>query len=136
MNHPLLIYIYQYWLLYILAGYKHTGSTDCCSIFYLHYYTFDTSVASIPLLEAIGYNTNYAYHQYRNAMSIDLKAQDSSTCICDNGISGKINGITFSKRCAPEPVGDLLKQKNPSCFLDTYQGGLSCCHHKNILLDI
>ena len=100
------------------------------------YYTFDTSVASIPLLEAIGYNTNYAYHQYRNAMSIDLKAQDSSTCICDNGISGKINGITFSKRCAPEPVGDLLKQKNPSCFLDTYQGGLSCCHHKNILLDI
>lgn len=100
-----------------------------------NYYTFVTSVSSIPLLEAIGINKNYGYHQYRNALSINLKAEDSSTCVCDNGISGKINGIPFSKRCAPEPVGDLLRQKNPSCFLDTYQGGLSCCHHKNVLLD-
>ena len=62
-------------------------------------------------------NKNYGYHQYRNALSINLKADDSSTCVCDNGISGKINGIPFSKRCAPEPVGDLLRQKNPSEIL-------------------
>ena len=28
-----------------------------------------------------------------------------------------------------------VQQKNPSCFVETYQGGLSCCHHKNVLLD-
>ena len=33
------------------------------------------------------------------------------------------------------PTGDLLQQKNPTCWVDTYEGGLSCCHHKNVLLD-
>ena len=33
------------------------------------------------------------------------------------------------------PTGDLLLQKNPTCWVDTYEGGLSCCHHKNVLLD-
>ena len=32
-------------------------------------------------------------------------------------------------------TGDLLQQKNPTCWVDTYEGGLSCCHHKNVLLD-
>ena len=29
----------------------------------------------------------------------------------------------------------MVQEKNPTCWLDTYVGGLSCCHHKNILLD-
>ena len=28
-----------------------------------------------------------------------------------------------------------MQQKNPTCWVDTYQGGLSCCHHENVLLD-
>ena len=32
-------------------------------------------------------------------------------------------------------LGDLVQQRNPTCWVDTYQGGLSCCHHKNVLLD-
>ena len=28
-----------------------------------------------------------------------------------------------------------MQQKNPTCWVETYQGGLSCCHHQNILLD-
>ena len=35
----------------------------------------------------------------------------------------------------PEPRGDLVRQKNPSCNIETYQGGQSCCHHKWVLLD-
>ena len=31
--------------------------------------------------------------------------------------------------------GDLLEQRNPTCWVNTYQGGLHCCHHQNILLD-
>ena len=35
----------------------------------------------------------------------------------------------------PEPAADLLQQKNPTCWVNTYEGGLSCCHHKTVLLD-
>jgi len=56
-------------------------------------------------------------------------------CVCDDGIHGTINGLAFGKDCAPEPTADLLNQKNPTCWIQTYSGGLSCCHHKNILLD-
>ena len=31
--------------------------------------------------------------------------------------------------------GDLVQQKNPTCWVETYQGGLSCCHHGNLPLD-
>merc|ERR1712192_223617 len=50
-------------------------------------------------------------------------------------MGGAINGIPFHKNCLPEPRGDLVQQKNPTCWIETYQGGLSCCHHQNILLD-
>ena len=60
---------------------------------------------------------------------------DNTTCICNNGIKADINGIPFYKYCLDEPYGDLVKQKNPTCSIETYEGGLSCCHHKYILLD-
>jgi len=60
---------------------------------------------------------------------------DVPTCVCDDGIQGFINGLKFDKNCAPEPTGDLLQQRNPTCWIQTYSGGLSCCHHQNILLD-
>ena len=36
---------------------------------------------------------------------------------------------------SPLYEGDLVQQRNPTCWVDTYQGGLSCCHHQNLLLD-
>ena len=57
------------------------------------------------------------------------------TCICNAGVKGSINGIPFHKDCKPRPGGDLLQQKNPTCWVETYQGGLQCCHHDTILLD-
>jgi hypothetical protein len=67
--------------------------------------------------------------------------QGAPTCICNTGAKGYIqtdmnpNKAIFSKNCRPEPEGDLLKQKNPTCFLEAYQGGLKCCTSGNILLD-
>ena len=101
-----------------------------------NYYTFNTDESTIPIITASGYARNFAYHKLKSANSIELKSSGGTTCICDDGISGFINGIPFSKRCAPEPTGDLVEQKNPSCSIETYQGGLSCCHHKNVLLDV
>lgn len=101
-----------------------------------NYYTFNINESTIPIITASGFSYNYAYHKLKSANNIMLKSNDGTTCICDDGRSGFINGIPFSKRCAPEPTGDLIEQKNPTCFIETYQGGLSCCHDKNILLDI
>lgn len=40
-----------------------------------------------------------------------------------------------ANRCPPQPRGDLLAQRNPTCDIRSYTGGLSTCHHKWILLD-
>ena len=40
-----------------------------------------------------------------------------------------------SKERLYSPSGDLVQQKNPTCWVETYEGGLSCCPHQTILLD-
>jgi len=101
------------------------------------HYTFDVKVTSLPVISASGSGPTYAYHgpKTRTGGSVKLSVLDSPTCICNGGIKGTINGIPFHKDCLPEPKGDLVQQKNPTCWVQTYQGGLSCCHHENILLD-
>ena len=98
------------------------------------YYNFNDQL-NIPILWANGQSETFGYHKSRGATMLSLYSLDSNTCICYSKKTGTINGIPFQKRCAAEPIGDLLHQRNPSCFVDTYQGGLSCCAHKTILLD-
>lgn len=43
--------------------------------------------------------------------------------------------VSFSNRCAPPPIADLLWQKNPTCDIRTYVGGQLSCHHMWSLLD-
>ena len=38
-------------------------------------------------------------------------------------------------RCLPYPRETVLEQRNPSCDLRTYAGGLVSCHHGWHLLD-
>lgn len=99
------------------------------------YYTFSKDKANIPLLLALGNTPTFKYHKVRGTNNLYLNSIEGTTCICDNGKGGSINGLGFSKNCRGEPYGDLIRQHNPSCFIETYQGGLSCCHHKNVLLD-
>jgi len=99
------------------------------------YFTFSADYPNIPVLLAVGNTPGFKYHKFRGTSSIYLSAVNGNTCICDNGHGGTINGLAFSKTCRPEPYGDLLRQHNPTCFIESYQGGLSCCHHKNVLLD-
>jgi len=99
------------------------------------YYTFTKDMANIPVLLAVGNTPDLKYHRFRGTNNLYLSALNGNTCICDIGERGTINGLGFSKNCLGEPRGDLLQQYNPTCFIKTYQGGLSCCHHKNILLD-
>ena len=89
------------------------------------------------MLVATGMRPDFAYHgpKTRGGSTLQVAAIDSPTCICNAGIKGAINGVPFGKNCLPEPRGDLVQQKNPTCWIQTYEGGLSCCHHKNVLLD-
>ena len=59
--------------------------------------------------------------------------------ICE---AGGVNCNNFTKGCAPPWDGDaahtggeLLSQRNPTCWSATYAGGLSCCGHRRVLLD-
>merc|ERR1719342_122328 len=101
------------------------------------HYTFDPSTSSIPIISASGLGSVFAYHgpKLRSGGTLKLSAIDAPTCVCDEGIKGSINGIPFHKNCLDEPKGDLVQQKNPTCWVETYQGGQSCRHHKNFLLD-
>ena len=66
---------------------------------------------------------------------------ENATCVCDAGTQGYISSDQnpepqlFRKNCSPEPYGDLVRLHNPTCWLETYAGGLHCCKSGNILLN-
>jgi len=99
------------------------------------HYTFSQDNLSINILGAIGSVPTFSYHAARGGAVLNLLPVGAAACVCNNGITGTINGVTFSKNCLDEPAGDLIQQQNPTCFVQTYQGGLSCCFHKSLLLD-
>ena len=54
------------------------------------------------------------------------------------GGGGGAAGVTklgFYKNCKPQPYSQMLDDKNPSCDLRSYVGGMLCCGHKVSLLD-
>ena len=75
----------------------------------------------------------------------------ASACVCSNPAAefgsgtgtityvdplGKATGtIGFPPRCEPYPRETVLRDKNPTCDIRTYVGGLSTCHHGWHLLD-
>ena len=100
------------------------------------YYDFSGIIKDINMMSAIGSGPTFSYHRKKSTSELYVKTAQGNTCICSDGKIGTINGIRFQKNCRPEPYGDLIRQHNPSCFIETYQGGQSCCHHKWVLLDI
>jgi hypothetical protein len=102
-----------------------------------NYYTFDPSNAvSVPIIAAQGCDQTFSQHCSHGPSELNFLAVDSPAQICEAGISGTIGGNQFSDdRCAPFPKGDLKRQHNPTCSVETYRGGLSCCHDGQSLLD-
>ncbi len=84
------------------------------------HYTFDPTVASVPMIDAVGNSVQLAFHKARGTGTVTMEAVGGATCVCNGGTHGTINGLDFSKNCAPEPIGDLLQQRNPTCFIQTY----------------
>lgn len=113
------------------------------------HYSFGLTTPAIPLITAVGQSPVFAYHKSHANAQIALTSVGASTCVCDTGIAGKLcetggkNCGQFVKNCVPSnpmnytgaAAGDLFRQKNPTCNSAHYVGGLSCCHHKRIMLD-
>jgi len=99
------------------------------------HYTFDPTFSSIPFINAIGSTSYFDIHKVKSSATLTLSIVGEPTCVCNIGLQGWINGMSFEKSCLDEPIADLIQQKNPTCWIQTYAGGLFCCHHQNILLD-
>lgn len=90
------------------------------------------------ILSAVGSGPTFAIHVKQAGATVMLVETGAPLCVCHEGKTGTIDGVQFSNtpnRCHPQPLSDLLVQKNPTCTVETYSGGLRCCTHKTILLD-
>eukprot|EP00980_Cylindrotheca_fusiformis_P031435 scaffold26366_cov117-Cylindrotheca_fusiformis.AAC.6 len=101
-----------------------------------NHYTFDAATSSIPLIMAKGCGLAFSQHCGHGPNRVNLLPVNTPKRLCQQGIQGTIAGQKFNnKRCAPFPHSDLLDQSNPTCHVQTYAGGLSCCHNGKSLLD-
>jgi len=106
-----------------------TGATSA-------HYTFASNTAEIDYIAAVGDTPTLSQHKKRGTSTILLLETKnvSTTCLC-RGDTGTINGFPFDPQCMDEPKSDLLKTHNPTCSLNTYAGGMSCCRGGVFLLD-
>ncbi len=99
------------------------------------HYTFDSTQNEMDTILATGCGMEFGQHCGHGAAHLSFLPVNTMTKICEGGIQGTIGGEKFTKECAPYPRSDLLEQRNPSCWVETYQGGLHCCRHGHFLLD-
>lgn len=114
------------------------------------HYSFNSTDLTLDFINAIGAGAEFAYHKSSTAASLNLwpTATGQHVCVCMNAalpfgqVSGLIKYLPTGEtvgfkagRCSPEPREDLLVNRNPTCDLRTYAGGLSTCHHGWSLLD-
>ncbi|CAK0840641.1 unnamed protein product [Prorocentrum cordatum] len=109
------------------------------------HYTFDQHRLHFDFISAIGSGPAFGYHKSKTASSISLWPSYSPACICSvpavpfgHG-GGNIEylptgeNIGFTTSC--NPTESIWTNRNPTCDLRLYQGGLQTCHHGWHLLD-
>jgi hypothetical protein len=102
-----------------------------------NHFSFVPSISSIPIITARGCGLDFVQHCAHGSSELNFLAVNTPRGVCQGGISGTIGGVKFHKEnsCAHFPTGDLEAQKNPTCSIETYRGGLSCCRDGHSLLD-
>ena len=107
------------------------------------HYSFRLNSTTLATLTAVGGTAQFSQHVARAGSLVALVDPNANTCICKGSGGARpfgqgksaINHIDYSPNCAPVPLSDLLRQRNPSCDVRTYVGGMQCCHHQTMLLD-
>jgi hypothetical protein len=103
-----------------------------------NHYTFHTASPDLPVILATGCGRAFSQHCGHGSSTIHFMPVETPVNICRAGIEGRLGGNIFDSknRCAPHPTSDLLDQHNPTCQIQTYTGGLSCCRDGESLLDV
>lgn len=99
------------------------------------HFTFDVATTELKMIMATGCTMEFAQHCSHQSSTASFLPIDVKKTVCRAGIQGTIDDSPFEKDCQPFPKSVLLREKNPTCFIETYQGGLSCCRHNKFLLD-
>ena len=102
-----------------------------------NHYTFDPTVSAVPFIEAVGTTSTFQYHgKSKGGNTLILVEVGAPVCVCKGKtLSGSINGIPWSDNCHDWPDTTIKRDHNPSCSIETYGGGMICCHHEIYLLD-
>ena len=126
-----------------------------------NYFDFSLTQTNLPYITAVGSGPAFAYHKSKALSTLRLFAE--TTCVCAAAppvfgdtasatltydATGTVNSknatIGFGKACVGEcAAGDksctksssMIEQRNPTCDVRYYRGGLGCCHHLYYLLD-
>ena len=100
------------------------------------YFTF-TDNPIVPMITATGCNMEFAQHCCHGPSELSFMPVGQPSQLCQTGLQGTIAGDKFDmkNRCLPYPMSDLIRQQNPTCSIETYAGGLSCCRDGHSLLD-
>ena len=101
--------------------------------------------SGLKVLTARGAGPLLAQHAAKSGsvMTLASAVRGARTCLCrGEGMTrpfgqgvGTINGVPYSPACHSAPLTSLIEQRNPSCDVRTYVGGMQCCRHGTILLD-
>jgi len=126
------------------------------------YFTFDplkSGGTELNFISAVGSSVEFSYHKEHIVSALSLlpvagSGLGAAACVCKTTPKpfGEAEGTLeyvatkqpedtgsgsslFSNKCPPQPRGDLLAMKNPTCDIRTYSGGQIACHHMYSLLD-
>ena len=105
-------------------------------------FSFSPATTQYNFITALGSGPALAIHQNHTASSITMFAVDGPSCVCaekpapfgqGKGMFVYENGQQwgFTNNCH----GDVLAQRNPTCDMRTYTGGVQTCLHNFFLLD-
>lgn len=106
------------------------------------HFTFESTQLMIPFIAAVGTSPKFGPHNAapHGAANLHLWPADA-VCVCNIPAApfglgkgtieytptGEVAGFPVG-RCDEQPRGDLIAQRNPTCDVRTYAGGLNASH--------
>ena len=103
---------------------------------FLHPSSTLPAALNVPVIIARGCSLTFEQHCGHGPATLTFLPTKTPSQICQAGVQGTVGGDDFdNNRCLPFPGSTLSTQKNPTCAVQTYTGGLSCCRDGTSLLD-
>jgi len=132
----------------VSAGKRTIVVTRPASIPGTDHANFSTMALQVPFISAVGSSVALAYHKDKTASTLAMwPSAGQPVCLCSmpaapfGSAAGTIKYLPtgeqfgFTNYCMPEPRESVLAQKNPTCDVRSYVGGLQVCKHMWSLLD-